>query len=90
MFPDFAVDETLITEEYNVHSVLNAFTEPSCSVQKAVVDLLNVPDQSKELEQRIHAWIPSLTSSDPVDFFVKIKHVFVFRLALHKLLKMFI
>jgi hypothetical protein len=66
MFPDFSFDENLITEEYNVHSVLNSFMEPSCSVQKAVVDLLNVPDQSKELLNQVNSLIPLLASSDPV------------------------
>lgn len=66
MFPDFFFDENLISEEYNVHSVLNSFMEPSCSAQKAIIDLINVPDQSKELEQQIGALIPLLASSDPV------------------------
>jgi hypothetical protein len=69
LFPDFSFDESLIHEECNQHSVLNSFMEPSCSIQKAVIDLLNVPDQSKQLDQQIGSLIPLLTSSDPVIIF---------------------
>lgn len=80
MFPDFSFDESLIHEEYNQHSVLNSFMEPSCSVQKAVVDLLNVPDQSKELDQQIGSLIPLLASNDPVGVLSNLDSLsFVFR-----------
>jgi hypothetical protein len=77
MFPDFSFDESLISEEYNAHSVLNSFMEPSCSVQKAVIDLLNVPDQSKELEYQMNMLIPALTSLDPVGFILSNPYYFI-------------
>ena len=67
MFPEFTFeDATIDSEEFNTRTVLLELAEPSCSVREAIVDFLNVPDESKELSRRIESIIPLFSSANPV------------------------